>query len=56
MKYIFFHFYYFNMDISVTTKVSELKFSVFDLNILLDRSVSQNSDLGLSYHFMAKNG
>ena len=44
------------MDISVTIKDSELKFSVANPNICPERILSQNLDLGLSSSFMSKNG
>ena len=34
----------------------KLKFSVCDQNILLEGRMSQNVDLGPSFHFMSKNG
>ena len=40
------------MDISVNIHHFKLKFSVCNHNIILKGSVSQNIDLGLSYHFM----
>ena len=41
------------MDISRTMQDFELKFSVCDPNILFERSLSQNFDLGPSLHFMS---
>ena len=37
--------------VSVTIKYFELKFSMCDPNVLPERSVSQNFDLGLSFYF-----
>ena len=45
-----------NMDISVTIKDFELKFSKCKSNIPFEGSVSQNFDLGPSFYFMPKNG
>ena len=44
------------MDISVTIYITELKFSVWILKVLLEGSVSQIFDLGPSFYFMTKNG
>ena len=49
------------MDISVSIQpikdiYIELNFPVYDLNIHLEGSVSQNFDLGHSSYFMTKNG
>ena len=44
------------MDISVSINITELKFSVWILKVLLEGSVSQIFDLGSSFHFMTKNG
>ena len=44
------------MDISLTICVSDLRFSVYILKVLLEGSVSQFFYLGASFHFMAKNG
>ena len=48
----YFHFYFLNMDISVTINDSELKFSVCNPYIRGEGRVSQNFDLGLSSYFM----
>ena len=53
---IFFHFYFLNMDSSVTIYITELKFSVWILKVLLEGSVSHFFYLGPSFHFMTKNG
>ena len=37
------------MDISVTIQVFQLKFSMCDLNILLEGKMSHNLDLGPSF-------
>ena len=42
------------MDISVNIHHFIVTFSVCNHNILLEGRVSQNYDLGLSYHFMYK--
>ena len=44
------------MDISVTIKDFELKFSMWYPNIPLEGSMSQNFNLGPSFYFMSKNG
>ena len=44
------------MDISFTIYVIDLRFSVYNLKVLLEGSVSQIFYLGPSFHFMAKNG
>ena len=51
---IFFNFL--NMDISLTIYVIDLRFSVYNLKVLLEGSVSQIFYLGPSFHFMAKDG
>ena len=43
------------MDIFVTIHHFELKFVAFNPNIYLEELVSQNFDLGNSFHFMSKN-
>ena len=53
---VFFTFIFFNMDISVTTHDFELKFTVCHLNILVERSMSKNLDLGPSLFFCQKTG
>ena len=49
-------FYFSNMDISVNINYFNLKFPVYNQNILLEGSVSHNFDLGPSFLFMSKNG
>ena len=49
-----FHFYFLNIDISVTIYITELKFSVWILKVLVEGSVSQFLFLGPSYHLMTK--
>ena len=44
------------MNISVTIKDFELKFSMWYPNILLEGRVSQNFNLGPSFYLMSKNG
>ena len=44
------------MDSSVTIYITELKFSVWILKILLEGSVSQIFYVSPSSHFMTKNG
>ena len=44
------------MDISVTVKDSNMKFPLDVLKVVLEGTVSQIFDLGLSLHFMSKNG
>ena len=52
----FLDFYFLNMDISLNICFSEMKFCTLAHNILLEGSVSQNFDFGLSFYFMTKNG
>ena len=47
----FFTLIFLNMDISVTINPFELRFSVGNLNFPLEGSVSQNIDLGPTFHF-----
>ena len=49
---VIFHFYFFNMDISLNICFSGLKFVMVVHNIPLEGTVSQISDLGLSFDFM----
>ena len=53
---IFFHFYFFNSNISITIYAIEIKNCVCIPNILLEGSVSQTFDLCPSYDFMSKIG
>ena len=52
----FFHFYFLNIDISLTIYVIDLKFSVCILKVLLQGRVSQFFYLGPGFHliFFAK--
>ena len=51
---IFLHFYFFNIDISFTIRVMDLKLSVCGHNNLPEGSLSQIFLLGLSFDFMIK--
>ena len=53
---MFFRKYEFNIDISVTIHVFDLKFCFHILKVPLEGSVSQILYLGLSLYFMSKNG
>ena len=44
------------MDISLTVQDFNMKLSVYVLEILLEGTLSQIFDLGLSFHSMSKNG
>ena len=48
----FFHVYFFNMNISVNIADTPFKFETCILEIRMEGSVSQNSDLGPSFNFM----
>ena len=50
----FFHFYFLNIDISVTIYASHLKYSVSGPKVLLEGSMSQTFVLGLSFDLMPK--
>ena len=52
----FFHFYFLNKGVSPNIQVNILKFSTDVKNILIEGSVSQNFDLGLSFCFIKTNG
>ena len=47
-----FHFYFLNMDISLNICFSGLKFVMVVHNIPFEGTMSQISDLGLSFDFM----
>ena len=55
MSQHFYHFYFLNIDISVTIQVFGLTFMVCVLKVTLEGSMSQYFDLGLSFYFMSKN-
>ena len=48
----FFHVHFLNMDISVNFSHRLFKFETCILEIQMERSVSQNFDLGPSFYFM----
>ena len=48
----FFHVNFLNMDISVNMAHTPFKFETFILEIQMEGSVSQNFDLGNSFHFI----
>ena len=50
----FFNFYFLNMNISLNNYAPVIRFKGGALNIILEGTVSQNFDLGLSYHFIFK--
>ena len=50
----FFNFYVLNMDISL--RFPGMKFCTVGHKVLLEGTVSQFFDLGLSFYFMLKNG
>ena len=54
-KHIF-HFYILNKDFSLNIEVNVLKSFTDVKNILIEGSVSQIFNLGLSFCFMSKNG
>ena len=56
LKNRFLHFYFLNMDISVTIYIMDLEFSVCVLNVCPEGSMSQIFYLGHSFDFMTKNG
>ena len=53
-KKLFFYFYFFNTDFSLTIGVNVLKFSTDVRNIRMEGSVSQILDLGLRFCFIKK--
>ena len=55
-KKLFFYFYFFNKDFSLTIGVNVLRFSTGVRNLHMEGSVSQILDLGLSFCFIKKNG
>ena len=56
IKCHFFHFYFFNKDISFVSLDIIMKFWTVIHKVLIEGSVSQIFCLGLSSHFMLKNG
>ena len=52
----FFNFYFLNMDISLCICFPRLKFCMVGHKVVLEGTVSQIVDLGLSFYFMLKNG
>ena len=55
-KKLFFHFYILNKDFWLNIKGKILKFSTDVKDIVVEGSVSQIFDLGLSFCFISKNG
>ena len=53
MVRIFFHYHFFNMDISITTEALLTKFVY---NMYMEGAVSPNFGMGLSFYFMSKTG
>ena len=56
LKFIFFHFYFLNIDTSFTIYTIDLKLSVLLCDVFKQGNVSQIFDLGPSFYFMQKNG
>ena len=56
IKNHFFHFYLLNIDISVTIMVLDLTLSLRVPKVLIEGSVSQIFDLGLSFILCQKTG
>ena len=52
----FFNFYFLNIDISLCICFPRLKFCMVGHKVVLEGTVSQIFDLGLSSYFMLKNG
>ena len=53
---LFFHFYFFIQDFSLTIGLTILKLDKAIDNIHLEGTVSQNFDISPSFIFMSKNG
>ena len=47
-----FHIHFLNMDISLIMTVTCLEISIYNTKTHLEGSVSQNFDLGFSFHFI----
>ena len=56
IKCHFYHFYFLNTNISFARKGIIMKSWTFIHKVLIEECVSQISYLGLSFHFMLKNG
>ena len=52
IKYLFFHFYFLNMDILLTNKLPIITFYTDIENTHMEGTVSQISYLGLSFNFI----
>ena len=52
IKYLFFHFYFLNMDILLNIKLPVIKFCTGIKNTHMEGTVSQISYLGLSFSFI----
>ena len=52
----FYDFYFLNMDISLGICFPGMTFCIVGHKVLLEGTVSQIFDLGLSFYFMLKNG
>ena len=52
----FYDFYFLNMDISLGIYFPGMTFCIVGHKVLLEGTVSQIFDLGLSFYFMLKNG
>ena len=52
-KILIFHKHFWNMDISLIIRLTCLKIAMHVFRIHLERSVSQNLDLGLSFNLVA---
>ena len=55
-KKLIFHLHFFNKDFWLNFEVKLLKFSTDVKHIVMEGSVSQIFDLGLSFCFISKNG
>ena len=56
IKIVFFHFYFLDQDFFLTIISITLVFGDLVENVHLEGRISQNFDLGPSFHFMTKNG
>ena len=56
IKYLFFHFYFLNMDILLNNRLPVITFYTGVKNTHMEGTVSQISHLGLSFSFIWKNG
>ena len=52
----FFNLYFFNKDVSLDIQFPRIKLCTVGKKILVEGSMSTNSNYGLSFYFMSKNG